>query len=428
MLLSCLILTGFGAAAAESPKPDGGVTCNAAYRQAAQGNLSCQALFDFRDRCSDSLHATVASTALRLRCSDALFERDYKAVQRDFARAAQPGNCASMTAFVNRYALDYRLADAPEMEKATGTRIRLCEQEAREREVAALDTDLRSALDRNDCATFQGFERQRGQKLSAGQASRLAAALKPRCELETKASAALQACLDKNDSAGYFCDSGGDNCFAAYRRALPQDTYFVSHRAESERRDRICAEFQSTRKCFLNDECGGEQCSLSLRLAVKSGPLIGRIQAIEQEASRRCNVKRESERLAREAAERERRKNQTVKLTICNQSQFNTILISVVYNDYDANNWFLEGWWSVAQGCVTLGDKFSRGRIFIHAQVPGTAGSPGEVGFCIYPNRHFRMVLVPGARCSTSRFRYFKRFEVNNGESTIRFGPQQPQP
>jgi uncharacterized membrane protein len=454
MLLSCLIcaqacaappqqtMDGHVEAAEPEQTPDDRVAqagatnapaaaCDVTYRQAARGDLSCKALFDFKDRCPGSLNATLATTALRLRCGDELFERDYKAMQQAFATAERPASCASMSEFMDRYTLDYRLFDTPEMEKATGARTRLCEQEARDKEIAVLETGLRGVLGKNDCTTFRNFEKQSGQKLSPNQSGRLDAAMKPRCELEAKANATLRACLDKNDTSGLFCDTGRETCFGAYRQVLREDTYFAAWRAESERRDKICTEFMAMRKCFLSDECGGEKCSLSTRLAVNSGPLINSIQVIEREASRQCRMRQDRERVAREEAERERRvreeelrrelrESRTVEFGVCNFSAQSKVDVAVSYYDYDAGNWIIEGWWTIDQGrCAHLGDRFRRGKIYYYAANPGeTRVWSGDFSLCITMSR-FRVVNT-GLTCNADRLRQFRTLDIDTREYTLR--------
>src|SRR6185436_10929198 len=105
-------------------------------------------------------HAAAVTTALRLRCPDELVEQRYKAMQQGFTNAEQQKTCAAISSFLELYALDFELADVPEMEKANGLRTKLCQQEARDKEVAALEKDLQSVLSQNDCAAYKKFEKQ----------------------------------------------------------------------------------------------------------------------------------------------------------------------------------------------------------------------------------------------------------------------------
>src|SRR5262249_35313365 len=162
-------------------------------------------------------------------------------------------------------------------------------------------------------------------------------------------------------------------CYKAFREVLPQEAYFLSHRSESERQEKICREFNAMQSCFTTDECGGERCSLPLRLTVAKGLLIDRIQKHEEDAAPPCAAQRERERIANLEAERarqrreeelrvERRRNQTFQLTICNHATKGIIWVAIAYIDYDVSNWIVEGWWSLPQGqCTYIGDRFTRG-------------------------------------------------------------------
>src|SRR6185295_9630327 len=167
--------------------------------------VNCKRLFDFQKRCGQHFHAAVATTALRLRCADELVEQKQKAMQEAFAAAEQRKSCAVMTAFLEKYGLDFDLADTPELEKATGLQTKHCQEEARQKEIAALETELRSALGENDCAAFKKFEAQSGLKLAPDQLTRLTSAMKQRCETEEKAHSTLKTCLEQGEAGGNFC-------------------------------------------------------------------------------------------------------------------------------------------------------------------------------------------------------------------------------
>lgn len=412
------------AAAAQPP------SCGAAYQQIARG-ASCQAMFDFQKRCRDTSHTAMVSMALRLRCADELLEQKYKAMQASFGTAQQQNSCSAMNRFIEQHSLDFELADAPEMEKAAALRTRLCEQEAREQELAALETNLRRTLGENDCAAFRRFERQSGARLSPEQSDRLTSSIKRRCEQEEKATATLRSCLEQVESGGNFC--GASACFSAFRNVLPQDTYFAAHRTESQRQEKICREFGAMRSCFSSDECGGERCSLPLRLAVGNGPLITHIQRSEQEAGRRCTAKQERERQAALDAERARqrrldeqradaRRDATFKLTLCNRSRHANIWVTLSYFDYDQNDWIVEGWWGVDKGdCDYIGDRFRRGNFYFYAYTAGGQWTwSGDLGLCTQPVK-FRRVGNGKVTCPTDRFRKFRNRQVTSSEYTLSF-------
>lgn len=404
--------------------------CGHTYREVARG-MSCQGLFDFQKRCRGELNTALVTTALRLRCPDELFEQKYKAMQESFAKAEQRPGCAVMSSFVEQYALDFELADAPEMEKANGLRIRLCEREMRDKEIAIIEASLRDVLGKNDCVMFRAFEKQNALKLTPDQSGRLASAAKPRCEIEQKANAALRSCLNQSETSGNFC--GGAACFQTFRSVLPQDTYFTAYRDESQRQDRICKEFAVMRTCFNSDECGGERCSLPSRLAIANGPLIGYIQKLEQEASRICTAKQERERIARLEAERDlqrrqdelraqTRRNQTIKLSLCNHSNQARINVSLAYYDYDESNWVGEGWWIVSRGnCSYIGDRFKRGTVYFYAYGPGERSVwSGDFGLCVEWSR-FRRLDRGKYSCDSSRHRKFRQREINASEYSLDF-------
>ncbi|HXO67560.1 MAG TPA: DUF1036 domain-containing protein [Bradyrhizobium sp.] len=405
-------------------------TCGRTYRDAARG-MSCQGLLDFRNNCPDDLYKALAETALHLRCPDELLDQKIKTMRQEFAKLEQQNNCAAATGFVDRYATDFELADAPELEKANVLRIKLCEQELREKELAALEAGLRDAVAKNDCTTLRSFEKQNTLKLSPDQSSRLAAATKQRCDFEGQAKAALRSCLDRSESSGGFC--GGSACFQAFRQALPQDSYFAPERTESQRQENICRQSTAMRSCFANDPCGSERCSLPLRIAVGSGALMSYIERSEKDAVRACDAKREDERQAnlraereaerlREAARAEARRNNTYRLTLCNQSDQSKIWIALAYYDYDAQSWIREGWWTVNKGdCTTVGDRFKRGTLYWYANGPGGKWVwKGDFGLCVSLNA-FRVVNQPGTTCDSSRHRLFRHRDIFETEYTLRF-------
>ncbi len=406
------------------------VDCGADFRRVARGT-TCKAMLDFEKRCGGELNAAVVGTALRLRCPDELFERKYAAFQESFKQAEQQKTCAAMTRFTEQYGLDFELADAPEMGKANGLRIRICEQEAREKELAALETELHGVIGENDCGAFRAFEKKNGLRLSADQSNRLAAATKQRCGIEDDANAALRTCLDRVESSGEFC--GADGCFRAFRTILPQERYFAAYQAESRRQEKICSESRSMRSCFVNDECGGEQCSLPLRLAVGAGRLLSFIQKEEQQAARACSARRERERLAKAEAERlareqeeerrqELRRNQTFRLTLCNKSGRGRIWIVLSYYDYDASNWVVEGWWSLDNGdCNYINDHFRRGTLYFYAHNANEAWVwKGDFGLCLSWSR-FRRINAGHFNCDAANHRMFRHVDVNDSEYTLRF-------
>jgi uncharacterized membrane protein len=409
---------------AESEPPN----CGLAYLRVARG-AKCPDVFEFQKRCRDPHHAALATMALRLRCADELLERKYKMLQETFGKAEQRNSCAAWTQFLEETTRDFELADAPEIEKANTLRGKRCEQEARERELADLEVSLRSALSENDCATFRRFERENGVRLSPAQSDRLTSALKQRCEQEEKATSRLRSCLDRVENEGNFC--GAAACFSAFRGALPQDAYFVPHRAESQRQEKICREAVGMRTCFSNDECGGERCSLPLRLAVGNGPLISYIQKVEQEAGRQCTAKKEREQQAAIDAEREQqrraeelraqaRRDATFKLTVCNRSTHPKIWITLSYYDYDEKDWIVEGWWAVNRGnCDYIGDRFRRGTFYYYAHAPGEKYVwAGDFGLCVRWTR-FRRVNTGGFKCGSSEHRKFRTHDTRSDEYTL---------
>jgi uncharacterized membrane protein len=445
ILFLCLFFAGFishqpRTAIAQSQSSDGAgvlaqgdaaagqtTECSTAYRQVARGT-TCQAMFDFQKKCSGNLNLMLVTTALRLRCADELFEQKHKVLQESFAKAEQQKTCASMTSFIEQYSLDFELSDAPEMEKANVLRTRFCEEEAQDKERAALDAHLRRVISTNDCAEYRAFERQNGVRLGPEQSNLLTTAMKQRCEIEEKANTELRACLERNENAGNFCAAA--DCFRAFKAVLPQDSYFAPYGAESKRQEKICKEYSAMRNCFISNECGGEQCSLSLRLAVAKGPLMSFIQRQEQDASRSCNARLERERIAKIEAEREEqrreeetrrqiRQDSTVRLTLCNRSAYDKIWVVLSYYDYDAGNWIVEGWWPITRGdCTYFGDQFRRGTTYFYAH---TAGENrvwrGDFGLCVTWSR-FRRVNR-GTTCSSREYRFFRHVEINGEEFTL---------
>jgi len=336
-----------------------------------------------------------------------------------------------MTAFLEKYGLDFDLADTPELEKATGLQTKHCQEEARQKEIAALETELRGALGENDCAAFKKFEAQSGLKLAPDQLTRLTSAMKQRCETEEKAHSTLKTCLEQGEAGGNFC--GAANCIKGFKEVLPKESYFAQYRTESQRQEKICKEYGTMQSCFSADECGGERCSLPLRLAVANGPLISRIQTHEADANRKCSAKRERERLAMLEVERERQRRQdemraearraaTFRLTLCNLSSNNPIWIAIYYWDYDDSNPIVEGWWNVPRGeCSYVGDRFKRGWIKFYAHSSGERYVwRGDFGLCVAWNR-FRRINTAGISCPTSRHRLFRQVEVTDREYTRNF-------
>jgi uncharacterized membrane protein len=406
-------------------------SCGVAYRHVARG-ATCPAVFEFQKRCRDPAHATLANMALRLRCADELLEQKYKAMQESFARTEQQNNCAAFTRFIEVHATEFELADAPEMEKANALRARLCEQEAREKEIAVLETGLRGVLGENDCAALRRFERQNGARLDGGQSDRLTAASKRRCEQEERATATLRTCLEQSESTGNFC--GAAACFSAFRVVLPQDGYFASHRAESQRQEKICREHSAMRSCFAGDECGGERCSLPLRLTVGASPLLTHIQRTEQEAARRCSAKLERKRQEELEAERARqrrieevraqmRRDETYRLRLCNRSRFSKIWVALAYYDYDERDWVVEGWWDVGRGdCDYIGDRFKRGKLYFYAYTSASRGAwSGDFGLCVNTVRFRRVGNNKGVVCPSERHRKFRIREVTGSEYDLGF-------
>jgi hypothetical protein len=263
--------------------------CGRTYLNATR-NISCQALADFQRNCPGELYGALAETALRLRCPDQYLDQKVKIMRQEFAKLEQQNTCAAANSFSDRYATDFELADAPEIEKANVLRIKLCEEEARAKELAALEAGLRNAIVQNDCADFRALEKQFTLKLSPDQSNRLTAASRQRCDFEDRTRATLRSCLEKNETAGNFC--GGTACYRSFRDALP-DKYFTPYRSDADRQEKICREYNTMRTCFSNDPCDGDRCSFPLRLAVGNGVLMSHIEKNEKDAVQACKDKRE---------------------------------------------------------------------------------------------------------------------------------------
>jgi uncharacterized membrane protein len=403
--------------------------CSRAYRDVARG-MSCQGLFDFQRNCRGELNTTLVTTALRLRCADELVEQKYKMMQLDFAKATEQNNCAAMTGFVDRHATDFDVVDASEMEKANVLRIKLCEQEARDKELAAIEANLRDITARNECSLLREFENKYSTKLSPDQTNRLAQTTKQRCDFEAQVKATLKTCLDRNETAGNFC--GGTACYRSFRDALPE-TYFAPYRTDSQRHDSICRESTAMRNCLSNDPCGGERCSLPLRVAISAGPLLKQVEQSEKETVLACTAKqqrelnerleagRQTQRRLEEARVQARRDN-TFKLTICNRSNLPQIHVALSYYDYDANGWVREGWWHVDRGdCNYIGDRFKRGTLYFYAANPKqTLAWSGDFGLCVVWTR-FRDLNRPGITCSGDKFRKFRHRDIFESEYTLTY-------
>src|SRR5262249_24347161 len=132
----------------------------------------------------------------------------------------------------------------------------------------------------NDCATQRAFQKNNELKMSGEQVERLSAAVSKQCDLEKSSNEALRACIARNEETGNFC--GFASCFAAFKTALPRETHFTPHLADSLKYEKICREMAAMDRCFANDACAGERCSLQLRIAIGAGRLIDFVAKREQ--------------------------------------------------------------------------------------------------------------------------------------------------
>ncbi len=273
------------APAAWTPSPEP-VDCSQGPVEAIADGGRCAFLIRFQQSCAHHMLAPVIATALRLRCRDDLLEQRRMQVAHAFRTAERAQSCAAIHAFVDRHGADPDLGHLPEMQKAAGLKVRLCSQEAHKRETASLELKLAEVLREPNCGTLRKLRREDGVRLTVAQSERLDTALTARCALEMKAQTDLRACLDRAEAAGSFC--GGAACFQSFQAALRKDIYMEPHRTEKDRWERICRESRRMTTCFAADACGGDRCSLQVRLAVANGPLIGFIQGFELEARSRC--------------------------------------------------------------------------------------------------------------------------------------------
>lgn len=390
---------------------------------------TCDRLFKFQSSCAQNVYAPVVSTALRLRCADELLEQLYAQMKEDLSKTEQDNTCASYTNFVDRYDQQFDLSQVPEMEKATKFRIKLCEEEKRKQEIASLENELSEVIRKNDCSTFEAFDRQKGQRLDADQTARLSEIKKTRCDTEKAITQALTSCLEHGESSGEFCRAS--TCFSDYQRAMAR-TGTAELANEMSKSEDICQKYKDMTACFGRDPCGGESCSFPLRLAIGTGSLLRHIEIYEKNAKVSCDANRDRERLARLEIEREQererenaarqlRASRTTRLTLCNNSSKGTIFIAISYFDYDASDWIVEGWWSVRQGeCNYIGDNFARGQTYFYAQTAKERYVwAGLVGLCINWGK-FRRVNK-GMRCSANRYRKFIEKTIDEEEYRQRF-------
>ncbi len=146
--------------------PASPIECNSTPLEAIS-RATCASLLQFRQSCPQHTVQPLVDTTLRLRCPKELVEHKKRLVVKDFEAADAAGSCASLTKFVEQYGTDPDLLDVPELEKAAGVRVRLCEKEARERELAALDTRLNAAVSENDCSLFRRLKSDTEPRMSA---------------------------------------------------------------------------------------------------------------------------------------------------------------------------------------------------------------------------------------------------------------------
>jgi hypothetical protein len=332
----------------------------------------------------------------------------------------QQNDCTTATVFTDKYATDFDVVDAPELEKATVLRIKRCEKEMRDKELASLETGLQEA--KNECAIYRSFEKQNGLKLSPDRSNRLTAAEKQRCDFEDELKATLRTCLDRNESGGNFC--GGVACYRLYRDNVAEGL-FAPYRQEADRQSNICNQFASMRSCFSNDPCDGDRCSYPLRLAVGTGALMSYIERNEKDAVLACNAKRERERWARqqaEEAERRRqeelraqeRRNNTFQLTVCNDSDQSKIWIAFSYYDYDASNWIRQGGGTLVEAIALIWAIGSSEGPFIGTPMaPAVDGSERVTSACARVQPVFvpstLVLLVTENFSSVPASRYFHR-------------------
>ncbi len=94
--------------------------------------------------------------------------------------------------------------------------------------------------------------------------------------------------------------------------------------------------------------------------------------------------------------------------------------VALNYYDYDAQNWTIEGWWTISRGtCTYLGDRFGRGAINYYAHSPGEAVVwRGTFGLCVSSQRF--KVVNRGGVCASNRLRLFRQRQINESEYTLR--------
>jgi uncharacterized membrane protein len=127
-------------------------------------------------------------------------------------------------------------------------------------------------------------------------------------------------------------------------------------------------------------------------------------------------ARQEEERRREAELAAERRAENTVKFKACNQSSKGKIYFVMMYYDYDASDWIVEGWWHIPQGgCIYVGDQVRRGTVYFYAHANRERYVwSGSFGLCVSWDR-FRRVNKPRS-CSSKNFRRFIEKYIDQSE------------